>query len=192
MNDNQPNLESLSRTQILVLMGVTAIILLLITQVWQRWGNIALVPFHADGESLLKGVLLGALVIALSALVNKFWLGYRLSAKKYLNLIVTPLNFPDLIWVGLLPGLSEELLFRGLMIPAFGYGWIAVILSSILFGVLHWNDQADWHYVLWATIIGFMFGCSVYFTDNLCIPMTAHIVTNFISSLLWKINPDYE
>ncbi len=187
MKNNQPNLEHLTRIQILVLMGVTAIIFLLIAQIWQRAGAIAPIPVIFNQQAIITGILLGLGIIGASLTLSKVWTPYRLNAEQYLTFVITPLAIPDLIWVGLLPGLSEELLFRGVMIPAFGYDYIALTISSVLFGVLHLSDTQNWYYVIWAIIIGFIFGYSAYATDNLLIPITAHIVVNFISSLIWKL-----
>jgi uncharacterized protein len=90
--------------------------------------------------------------------------------------------------LGLLPGLSEELLFRGIMLPAFGLNLVAVIISSVLFGVLHLSGANQWPYVVWATVVGFALGYVALITGNLLIPITAHIITNLVSSCLWKIN----
>ena len=87
----------------------------------------------------------------------------------------------------LLPGLSEELLFRGVMLPALGFNHLAVIVSSICFGVLHLSGSGQWAYVFWATIVGVMLGYSAFFSGNLLVPIVAHIVTNLVSSYLWKI-----
>lgn len=192
MNDEKDNLQSLSRIQILVFMGVTAVIFLLIAQIWHRAGSIALIPVQFNLSAIITGILLATGVLLASTVLTKFWTPYRLSAEKYLHLIVSPLLIPDLIWVGLLPGLSEELLFRGVMIPAFGYGYGAIAISSILFGVLHLSDTQNWHYVLWAIVIGFVLGYSAYATDNLLVPITAHILINFSSSLIWKLKQNRE
>jgi membrane protease YdiL (CAAX protease family) len=187
-NSNQPNLETFTRTQILVFMGVTALILLIIAQLWQKLGSVRRIPLNFSLEAFGLGSLIALGIILASYLLSQVWEGYRLSAEKYLELIITPLIFLDLIWVGLLPGLSEELLFRGIMIPALGYDWLALIISSGLFGILHLSDVQNWHYVVWAIIIGFVLGYSVYITDNLLVPIIAHTLTNFCSSLIWKFS----
>jgi uncharacterized protein len=94
----------------------------------------------------------------------------------------------DLIWLGLLPGLSEELLFRGVMLPALGLNLTAVVISSVLFGVLHLSGAGQWPYVVWATIVGFALGYCTLVTGNLVVPVVAHIITNLVSSFLWKVN----
>lgn len=186
-NSNQPPLESLSRTQILVFMAVTALMLLMISQLWRYFGAIKIIPLTFTFQAVVLGIIIGGAIITLSLILTQVWEKYRISAQDYLDLIITPLVFPDLIWVGLLPGLSEELLFRGVMIPAFGYDLLAVVISSVIFGILHWSDRQNWAYALWASIIGFILGYSVYLTGNLLIPIIAHSFTNSLSSILWKI-----
>jgi membrane protease YdiL (CAAX protease family) len=168
-------------------MGVTAVILLLIAQVWRKLGSINLIPLNFTPEAVLLGSVIAVSIVITSMILAQVWLDYRRSAEQYLELIITPLVIPDLIWVGILPGLSEELLFRGIMIPAFGYDLFAVIVSSILFGILHLSDVQNWHYVVWAVVIGFILGYSAYLTGNLLVPIVAHSLTNFFSSLMWKL-----
>jgi membrane protease YdiL (CAAX protease family) len=186
-NSNQPPLESFTRIQILIFMGVTALLLLMISQLWRYFGAIKIIPVIFTFQAVGLGIVIGISIISISLILTQFWEKYRISARQYLDLIITPLVFPDLIWVGLLPGLSEELLFRGVMIPAFGYDLLAVIISSVIFGILHLSDQQNWSYALWASIIGFILGYSVYLTGNLLIPIVAHTLTNTLSSFLWKI-----
>jgi hypothetical protein len=102
--------------------------------------------------------------------------------------VIKPLIWADIIWLGLLPGLSEELLFRGVMLPALGLNLTAVIISSLLFGILHLSGANQWPYVVWATIIGFALGYCALVTGNLLVPIIAHIITNLVSSCLWKFN----
>ena len=184
--ENEPNMEKLSRTQVLVFMAVTALILLAISQIWERLGKVAMIPVRFTPIAFIQGIVLAGLIIGASTILTQVWPKYRISAEKYLDFVITPLAVPDLIWVGLLPGLSEELLFRGVMIPALGYDWFALIMSSVFFGVLHMNDRDSWHYAVWAIVIGFVLGYSAFATGNLLVPVIAHIFTNICSSALWK------
>ena len=183
---NPSDFDPLSRTQILIIMGVTALILLAIAKVWQWFGAIALLPWQITGPAVLGGVVLAGAIISLSGIIYRVWPAYRESADSYLQLVIKPLLWPDLIWLGLLPGLSEELLFRGIMLPAFGMDLIAVIASSLIFGVLHLSSWQQWPYVVWATLVGFFLGYTALLTGNLAIPIVAHIITNWVSSALWK------
>jgi len=182
---NPSDFDPLSRTQILIIMGVTALILLAIAKVWQWFGAIALLPWQITGPAVLGGVVLAGAIITMSGLIYRVWPAYRESADSYLQLVIKPLLWPDLIWLGLLPGLSEELLFRGIMLPAFGFDLIAVIASSLIFGVLHLSSWQQWPYVVWATLVGFFLGYTALLTGNLAIPIVAHILTNWVSSALW-------
>jgi membrane protease YdiL (CAAX protease family) len=187
-NSNHSEFEPLTRTQILIVMGVTAVILLIVAKTWQYFGSIKILALHFTLNGLLQGLGLAAGIIVASGLLYRLWPSYRHSADAYLDLVLRPLIWPDLIWLGLLPGLSEELLFRGVMLPALGANWLAIIVSSLIFGILHFSGRQQWPYVIWATIVGLLLGYSTLAADNLLVPIVAHITTNFMASLLWKLN----
>jgi len=177
----------LTRTQILVAMGVTAVILLLVTKLWLHFAALSLFSWSWTVEALPLGLSLGLAITAASALIYRLWPGYRRSADFYIEFVLQPLMWPDIIWLGLLPGLSEELLFRGVMLPAFGLGLAAVVISSLCFGVLHLSSVEHWPYGVWATIVGLLLGYSALYTGNLLVPIVAHIFTNLVSSCFWKL-----
>jgi membrane protease YdiL (CAAX protease family) len=185
--NQEPEIPYLTRTQVLVAMGVTAIILWIVAKLWLHWSNIILFKWHWHEQDLLLGIGLGLIITILSSLAYRFLPNYRKSADYYLEMVLKPLAIPDLIWLGLLPGLSEELLFRGVMLPALGADHLAVIVSSLCFGVLHLSGPQQWPYVIWATLIGVILGYSALLSGNLLLPIVAHIVTNLLSSYLWKI-----
>ncbi len=184
----EPKIPYMTRTQVLVAMGVTAMILWLIAKVWLYFGNFYLMSWQWEMKALLLGIGLGLTITGLSGLAYQYCPPYRQSANFYLELILKPLTLPDLIWLGLLPGLSEELLFRGVMLPAFGLDHLAVFFSSLCFGVLHLSGVQQWPYVVWATIVGFILGYSAVWSNNLLVPIVAHVLTNILSSYLWKVS----
>lgn len=184
---NEPEIPYLTRTQVLMAMGVTAIILWIVAKVWLQFGDFYLMSWRWNQQQFLIGVTLGLTITGLSSLAYRFSALYRKSANYYLEIVLKPLALPDLIWLGLLPGLSEELLFRGVMLPALGFNHLAVIVSSICFGVLHLSAPGQWAYVAWATIIGIILGYSALLSGNLLVPIVAHVVTNLVSSYFWKI-----
>ena len=188
VNPNNPELDPLSRTQILVFMGVTAVFLLAIAKIWQKLGAVQLLSVQFNSQALLLSLGLAAGITVTSAIIYRLWPAYRHSADVYLELVIKPLIWIDLIWLGLLPGLSEELLFRGVMLPALGLNLTAVFISSILFGVLHLSGNGQWPYVVWAGIVGFALGYCALVTGNLVVPVVAHVTTNLVSGLIWKIN----
>lgn len=182
-----PEIQPPTRTQILVIMGVTAIALWLVAKLWLQFGNVSLLPLRWTVTALSGGVGLALIITALSSLVYRLWPAYRSSADFYLEFVLKPLLWSDLIWVALLPGLSEELLFRGVMLPAFGLNITAVVISSLCFGILHLSGPQQWAYVVWATVVGLLLGYSALATGNLLVPIVAHILTNLVSSCFWKL-----
>ncbi|MFP4123490.1 MAG: CPBP family intramembrane glutamic endopeptidase [Coleofasciculus sp.] len=184
---DNPDFESLTRTQVLVAMGITAVVLLVVAKLWLRFGSVELLSLDFTIEGLLIGLGIGVGITAMSSVVYRLWSAYRKSADVYLNLVLKPLVLPDLIWLGLLPGMSEELLFRGVMLPAIGLNALGVIISSLVFGVLHLSGSQQWPYVVWATIVGLLLGFSAVGTGNLLVPIVAHVATNWLSSFLWKL-----
>lgn len=181
-----PEFEPLSRTQVLIAMGVTAVVLLVIAKLWMQFGEASLLSLKWSGLAVLMGLGLGGAITVASSVIYRTWAAYRQSADYYLELVLKPLIWPDVIWLGLLPGLSEELLFRGVMLPSFGMDAAGVIFSSLCFGVLHLSNLKQWPYVVWATIVGMSLGASAVVTGNLLVPIVAHIATNLISSFIWK------
>ncbi|MBD2353723.1 CPBP family intramembrane metalloprotease [Tolypothrix sp. FACHB-123] len=183
----EPEIPYLTRIQVLGAMGATAIILWIVAKLWLRFGGVSIFPWRWHEKDLLLGVGLGLIITTLSGLTYRLIPAYRKSADYYLDLVLKPLILLDIIWLGLLPGLSEELLFRGVMIPALGADHIAVIVSSLCFGVLHLSGSQQWPYVLWATIVGLILGYGALLSGNLLVPIIAHIITNLISSYMWKL-----
>ncbi|MGB3535988.1 MAG: CPBP family intramembrane glutamic endopeptidase [Microcoleaceae cyanobacterium] len=173
--------------QVLLAMGGTAIVLLVVAKLWLYLGNVVLLPVQFTLNGLLWGVALGAGITVISSLIYRIWPDYGRSADQYLKLILTPLLWPDLVWLGLLPGLSEELVFRGVMLSALGANTTALIVSSLCFGILHFSGSQQWPYVIWATVVGLILGYVTLLTGNLLVPIVAHIFTNFISGCLWKL-----
>lgn len=181
-------MQPLSRTQVLIAMGVTAIVLLVVAKIWLYLSPISLMPVKFTMQAGLQGLALGFGITIASSIVYRIWAEYRRSADQYLSLVLKPLILPDLIWLGLLPGLSEELLFRGVMLPEFGLDVVGVLLSSACFGVLHLSSLKQWSYVVWATIVGAALGLSAIWTGNLLVPIVAHVITNLVSGLIWKFS----
>lgn len=179
-------MEPLSRTQVLVAIGVTAVVLLLVAKLWLHLSQIAALPVKLLPIAFGQGIGLGLIITATSSLAYQFWGAYRQSADFYLKLVLKPLLLPDLIWLGLLPGLSEEFLFRGVMLPEFGLDLGGVLLSSLCFGAMHLSTLKQWAYVAWAMLIGVLLGLSAKWTGNLLVPIVAHVFTNVLSGVVWK------
>jgi membrane protease YdiL (CAAX protease family) len=183
---DDPDLTPLTRTQVLIAMGVTAVILLLVSKLWVQFGSGIALSVRWSAAAAGMGLALGLAITLASSVIYTLWPAYRRSADYYLELVLKPLVLPDLIWLCLLPGLSEELLFRGVMLPTFGLDALGVLLSSLCFGVLHLSSLKQWPYVVWASVVGAILGASALLTNNLLVPIVAHVVTNLVSGAVWK------
>ncbi|CAI5985796.1 unnamed protein product [Closterium sp. NIES-65] len=71
---------------------------------------------------------------------------------------LSSLNATDLIWVSLLPGISEELLFRGALLPLVGVNAVGVIVSGAVFGLLHVTGDRNLTFSAWASSVGCVYG----------------------------------
>lgn len=185
--EQNPELEPLNRAELLVAMAATAIILLLVARIWSFFDPFRF-PSALSWRDTGIGGLVGLGISAMSACTYQFWPAYKRSADSYLAFVLAPLFLSDSIWIGLLPGISEELLFRGVMLPALGQNATGLVISSLCFGVLHMSAPKQWPYAIWATSIGMVLGLSALLTGNLLVPIVAHVVTNFISSFFWQLS----
>ncbi|XP_048428350.1 uncharacterized protein LOC125471685 isoform X2 [Pyrus x bretschneideri] len=84
--------------------------------------------------------LISGLVILISLsryLLLKTWPDFAESSEAANQQVLTSLQPLDYIIVAFLPGVSEELLFRGALLPLFGSNWRSALIVAIIFGVLH-------------------------------------------------------
>ncbi len=87
-----------------------------------------------------------------------------------------------LFLIALLPGITEELMFRGYFYQVFKKQgvWIGILVSSLLFAVLH----LDIYRLIPVMAIGVWLGYLLYISKSIFVPMVAHILNNSISVLI--------
>ena len=85
------------------------------------------------------------------------------------------------IGTAMVPAFCEEFLFRGAILSALKpYGKApAVIISAVLFGLMHQNAEQ----LLYTTVAGLMMGYVVYETGSVWCSVLIHFFNNFISVL---------
>ncbi len=145
---------------------------------WMRTG--CLVPDSViggrPGESLGLGI-----VLALCVLIVTGFLMRRRSVMHWFALevrkILGPVDWRMALILGLLSGLAEELLFRGVMQSAFGY-----VVTSFLFGLLHVGpDRRYFVWTVFAVVMGFLLGGILLLTGSLLGPVVAHVLVNTVN-----------
>lgn len=83
-------------------------------------------------------------------------------------------------------GFSEEILFRGAIIPGSFPDWRGAALSAVVFGLLHNSGGRNLAFAGWATAVGAVYGGAFLYTQNIWVPATAHVLANFYSAAVWK------
>jgi membrane protease YdiL (CAAX protease family) len=131
-------------------------------------------------EKLVNSLGIGLLTgISLFAAV---YLSYRYISPlgRWSRRVVLPLlknmdpNF--LMAMGILAGLSEELLFRGALQPIIG-----IVLASLLFGFVHYLGNKELLlYGAIASAMGLVMGTVFSYTGEILVPVVAHGVYNFL------------
>jgi membrane protease YdiL (CAAX protease family) len=94
-------------------------------------------------------------------------------------------RWPELLYLGLLAGVSEEILFRGFLQPWFEreWGWAGgIVFSNLIFALVHWVTPL---YALLAGLTGAYLGVSLDITGerNLLVPILIHAVYDFMAFL---------
>jgi uncharacterized protein len=184
---NEPAIPTLSRSQVLICMAVSAVVMLVVAKTWTFLFDVTAISLTWQPMYLALGIGLGLIVSLLSSIIYEFWADYRTAANTYLEMVLKPLQMLDIIWLGVLPGMSEELLFRGVVLPSFGMNAIGLIVSSLIFGILHMASPKHWQYAAWAVIVGLGLGLVTIATNSLLPAVTTHIFTNSLSGLIWKL-----
>jgi membrane protease YdiL (CAAX protease family) len=123
--------------------------------------------------SLGLGVLMvAATVAATHAMVRRFRWARDLGAA-----LRPPAHYSGeaaLVAVAVASAAGEELLFRGLLVPAVG-----VVAPSVVFGALHQvRGPGRWAWMLWAAVMGLAFGSIFAATGSLAGPLVAHAAIN--------------
>eukprot|EP00850_Spirogloea_muscicola_P009621 SM000054S18107 [mRNA] locus=s54:569400:571241:+ [translate_table: standard] len=93
----------------------------------------------------------------------------------------------DYVWLAGFSGFSEELLFRGALLPLVSPDWAGAAISGAVFGALHIGGGRNAEFALWASFIGFLYGAAALATSDLIVPMVAHTLANLAAAALWRL-----
>jgi hypothetical protein len=98
----------------------------------------------------------------------------------------------DLISVSILPGIREELFFRGILfrwIEEFGGSWAALLLTSVFFGAAHLMNPNATPIAAFGIAIeaGVLLGAAYMLTRSLWLPIGLHAAWNFTQGFIFDI-----
>jgi membrane protease YdiL (CAAX protease family) len=168
----------MSRTAFLRLEWLLSLALTLLSIAWAAARDLPLTAALAPAPSRLAlGVVAGA------ALWGTIPLLLRSTAmRRVWNELLLPfsrtLGTRDIVIIALLSGFTEELFFRGVLLPEMG-----LVLSSLCFGALHALCAL---YFAWATLIGAGLGALALASGSLVTPIAAHATYNCGALLLLR------
>ncbi|WP_375560731.1 lysostaphin resistance A-like protein [Bernardetia sp. OM2101] len=137
----------------------------------------------------LTGILNGAIEFpeALKGLEN--WMRTKEDAAQMLTLFMTDFSSPlqtilGFIVIAVLAGLSEEVFFRGVVQPLFQNltknKHAAIWITAIIFSAIHFQFYG----FIPRMLLGALFGYLYVYTNNILIPIWAHILNNGITLFL--------
>ena len=138
-------------------------------------------------------VLFWCVVAALGALVPSVWLQEHMPELPNLVEGEFDMIMKDRMGyfvVGLLAPLAEEMVFRGAILRSLlrwkSNPWIGIVISAILFAVIHMNPAQMPH----AFLIGLLLGWMYWRTDSIVPGIVYHWVNNTVAYILYNIYPN--
>jgi membrane protease YdiL (CAAX protease family) len=138
-------------------------------------------PPKAWPRSLELAFLATGIIVISSFLLESYSRQYRL-IKRMMLAIFGPLSVPTLLFLAVLSGIAEELLFRGGIQP-----YLGLVPAAILFGLVHLGPVGTFSiWTFWAMGAGFIFGAIYEAQQNLFAVILAHIMVNIIGFLTLK------
>lgn len=97
----------------------------------------------------------------------------------------------NLLTIGLLPAVAEELVFRGLLQPSIQDGMRhkigGILVTALIFSFIHLDFQG----LLPRSILGLVLGFSYYYSRSLIWPILIHFIHNGGQVLLSYLNTDF-
>ncbi|WVZ25577.1 hypothetical protein V8G54_004121 [Vigna mungo] len=96
--------------------------------------------------------------------------------------VLSSLQPLDYIVVAFLPGISEELLFRGAILPLLGTNWNSIGIAALIFGILHLGNGRKYSFAIWATFVGLAYGYATILSSSVAVPMASHADTGSLYS----------
>ncbi len=89
--------------------------------------------------------------------------------------------------VAIVPAISEEILFRGMVLGVlekYFTRWRAVVITGIIFGAFHLNPFS----FIPLSVIGIYLGFLVLHSNSIYVPVAAHFFNNFVAIIAIHLN----
>ncbi|XP_071724908.1 uncharacterized protein [Rutidosis leptorrhynchoides] len=139
-------------------------------------------------ETWHLGLITGLVILISSSryMLLKMWPEFSESSEAANRQVLSSLQPLDYAVVAFLPGISEEFLFHGALLPLFGMNWVNMLFVAGIFGVLHLGSGRKVSFAVWATFVGFMYGYATIASSSMIVPIASHSLNNLIGGILWR------
>jgi uncharacterized protein len=145
--------------------------------------------FALSGRDAAWALLATLPVLAALWAAMRYPIGPLRELKLLMRRFVAPLfrdaTAVDLALISLLAGLGEEMLFRGVVqmalasvIPGPAGVWLAIGVTSVLFGLGHYLSHA---YFVYALLMSVYLGWLLVASGNLLVPILVHAIYDFVA-----------
>ena len=135
-------------------------------------------------KNLGLGILIGTVYISLTILSLMVFGCYTVEGFGFQGLsLLLSLEF---YFIG---ACSEEIIFRGIILRFIGIKWnvvAALIISSVLFGILHcFNPGMTWMGIVGIILVGFMLGATYLYSGSIWMPLGIHWIWNTLEDTIF-------
>lgn len=139
------------------------------------------------GEFVIRDWPRFAIALAASAaavvmlVISSRWLARKTAWGRHLRdefrLALGPLTSQDILWVSLLSGFGEEIVFRGVLLGRIGLAW-----STVAFALMHFPFRASlWPWTAFAAAVGLGLGAMTQWTGCLWPAIFVHLCVNYFN-----------
>ena len=150
----------------------------------------ALALFGGDGGlavSVAAGLAAAAVVTAARQAVKAASPEYAEASRRSLKQVLSPLGASETAVIAVLPAFSEELLFRGALLPAVGCNAGGVLVAAAVFGALHaGNGGRNAQFAAFAGLAGAAYGAAALATGGVTAAAVGHGAANLAEALAWR------
>ncbi|MBI1929350.1 CPBP family intramembrane metalloprotease [Candidatus Poribacteria bacterium] len=131
------------------------------------------------------GILAGMLSLGIDGALHETF--KRMLGQRYLNVferhgraVLGAMRWPAYIAGGLMAALTEEPLFRGVLLLSFDNRVLGIGMAAVVFAFCHWLRLEFLGFWFWAILEGLLFGILMVLTGSLLVPMIAHGIHDLV------------
>ncbi len=159
---------------------------------WQVGGTAQLTGRLKSVEAAIGvGVMAGLACMVCNFLIDRalrigFSQRYASRFEKFALDVIGRMRPLDALAGGLMAGVGEEPLFRGVLIPLCDPPVIGILVSAVVFGLAHYLRREYFGFLIWGMGEGLVFGSLFVLTGSLLVPAIAHGMFDFVGFLYFE------